>query len=79
MSFFVKASVEALKAFPIVNASVDGDDIVYHGYFDIGIAVSSPRGLVVPVLRDADLLSFAEIENQIRSLWHQGQRGIPEL
>jgi 2-oxoglutarate dehydrogenase E2 component (dihydrolipoamide succinyltransferase) len=65
MSFFTKASVEALKKFPIVNASVDGDDIIYHGYFDIGIAVSSPRGLVVPVVRDADVLSFAEIEARI--------------
>ena len=65
MSFFVRASVEALKRFPAVNASIDGDDIVYHGYQDIGVAVSSPRGLVVPVLRDADALGFAEIEKRI--------------
>ena len=62
MSFFIKASIEALRRFPVVNASVDGNDIVYHSYYDIGIAVSSPRGLVVPVLRDADTLSMAEIE-----------------
>ena len=66
MSFFTKAAVEALKKFPIINASVDGDDIVYHGYFDIGIAVSSPRGLVVPIIRDADTMSFAAIETSIR-------------
>ena len=65
MSFFTKAAVEALKKFPIVNASVDGDDIIYHNYYDIGIAVSSPRGLVVPVIRAADRLSFAEIEKTI--------------
>ena len=65
MSFFSKAAVEALKRFPIINASVDDQDIIYHGYFDIGIAVSSPRGLVVPVIRDADALSFAEIEAKI--------------
>jgi 2-oxoglutarate dehydrogenase E2 component (dihydrolipoamide succinyltransferase) len=65
MSFFTKATVEALKRFPIVNASVEDQDIIYHGYFDIGIAVSSPRGLVVPVIRDADILSFAEIEAKI--------------
>ena len=62
MSFFIKASVEALKKFPAVNASVDGQDIVYHGYYDIGIAVGSPRGLVVPILRDADQLGFGELE-----------------
>jgi 2-oxoglutarate dehydrogenase E2 component (dihydrolipoamide succinyltransferase) len=66
MSFFVKAVVESLKRYPDVNASIDGTDIVYHGYFDIGIAVSAPRGLVVPVIRDADQLSFAEIEKTIR-------------
>ncbi len=66
MSFFVRAVVEALKRYPIVNASVDGNDIIYHGYYDIGIAVSSPRGLVVPILRDADKLSFAEVESSIR-------------
>lgn len=65
MSFFVKAAVAALKKYPIINASVDGNDIVYHGYFDIGIAVGSPRGLVVPVLRDADQMSIAEIEKKI--------------
>ena len=65
MSFFVKAAVEALKRQPVVNASIDGNDIVYHGYQDIGVAVSSPRGLVVPVLRDADSLSFSEIEKRI--------------
>jgi len=62
MSFFVKAAVAALKKFPVVNASVDGGDVVYHGYYDVGIAVGSPRGLVVPILRDADRLTFAEIE-----------------
>ena len=62
MSLFVKASVEALKKFPAVNASIDGDDIVYHGYFDVGVAVSSPRGLVVPVIRNVDQMSLAEIE-----------------
>jgi 2-oxoglutarate dehydrogenase E2 component (dihydrolipoamide succinyltransferase) len=65
MSFFVKAAVEALKRYPLVNASIDGNDIVYHGYYDIGIAVSSPRGLVVPILRDADTLGFAEVEKAI--------------
>lgn len=65
MSFFVKAAVEALKRYPIVNASIDGNDIIYHGYYDIGIAVSSPRGLVVPILRDADALSFAAVEQAI--------------
>jgi 2-oxoglutarate dehydrogenase E2 component (dihydrolipoamide succinyltransferase) len=65
MSFFVRAAVEALKRFPAVNASIDGNDIIYHGYQDIGVAVSSPRGLVVPVLRDADALSFADIEKSI--------------
>jgi 2-oxoglutarate dehydrogenase E2 component (dihydrolipoamide succinyltransferase) len=65
MSFFTKASTEALKKFPVINASIDGKDIVYQGFFDIGIAVSAPRGLVVPVIRDADTLSFAEIEAKI--------------
>ncbi|MDE2094305.1 MAG: 2-oxoglutarate dehydrogenase complex dihydrolipoyllysine-residue succinyltransferase, partial [Burkholderiales bacterium] len=65
MSFFVKAAVAALKKFPVINASVDGNDIVYHGYFDIGIAVGSPRGLVVPILRNADQMSFADIEKKI--------------
>ena len=68
MSFFVKASIEALKAFPAVNASIDGSDIVYHHYYDIGIAVGTERGLVVPVLRDADQLTFAGIEQQIAEL-----------
>jgi len=75
MFFFVKAAVEALSAFPVVNASVDGDEIVYHSYFDIGIAVSSPRGLVVPILRDADQLSFAEIERQIRLFGNKAKEG----
>jgi 2-oxoglutarate dehydrogenase E2 component (dihydrolipoamide succinyltransferase) len=65
MSFFVKAAVAALKKYPIINASVDGNDIVYHGYFDIGIAVGSPRGLVVPILRNADQMTFADIEKKI--------------
>ncbi|MEQ1438315.1 2-oxoglutarate dehydrogenase complex dihydrolipoyllysine-residue succinyltransferase [Fontimonas sp. SYSU GA230001] len=65
MSFFVKAAIEALKKFPVLNASVDGNDIIYHGYYDIGVAVSSERGLVVPVMRDADQLSMAEIEKTI--------------
>jgi 2-oxoglutarate dehydrogenase E2 component (dihydrolipoamide succinyltransferase) len=75
MSFFVKASVYALKKFPIVNASVDGNDIVYHGYFDIGIAVSGPRGLVVPILRDADQRSFADIEKAIADFGKRAQEG----
>ncbi|MEN8166523.1 MAG: 2-oxoglutarate dehydrogenase complex dihydrolipoyllysine-residue succinyltransferase [Pseudomonadota bacterium] len=75
MSFFVKASVEALKEFPVVNASVDGSEIVYHGFFDIGIAVSSPRGLVVPILRDADQLNFAEIEKRIRTFGTKAKEG----
>ena len=82
MSFFTKAVTEALKKFPIVNASVDGDDIIYHGFFDIGIAVSSPRGLVVPILRDADLLSFAEIEAKISEFGtraHEAKLTIEEL
>jgi 2-oxoglutarate dehydrogenase E2 component (dihydrolipoamide succinyltransferase) len=75
MSFFVKAAVEALKKFPIINATVDGDDILYHGYFDIGIAVSSPRGLVVPILRDADQLSFASIEKTIKEFGMKAKDG----
>jgi 2-oxoglutarate dehydrogenase E2 component (dihydrolipoamide succinyltransferase) len=75
MSFFVKASVHALKKFPVVNASVDGTDIVYHGYFDIGIAVASPRGLVVPIIRDADQLSLADIEKQIADFGKRAQEG----
>ena len=75
MSFFVKATIEALKRFPAVNASVDGTDIVYHNYFDIGIAVGSPRGLVVPILRDADQLSFADIESRIKQFGQKAQEG----
>ena len=75
MSFFVKACVEALRRFPEVNASIDGDDIVYHGFFDIGVAVSSPRGLVVPILRDADQLGFADIEKRIADLGQRAQDG----
>lgn len=75
MSFFVNAVVAALKRFPIVNASVDGNDIVYHGYFDIGIAVSTDRGLVVPVLRDADTLSVAEIEQKIAAFSKSAREG----
>jgi 2-oxoglutarate dehydrogenase E2 component (dihydrolipoamide succinyltransferase) len=75
MSFFIKASVHALKRFPAVNASIDGSDIVYHGYFDIGVAVGSPRGLVVPILRDADRMSFAEIEKKIGEFGKRAQDG----
>ena len=75
MSFFVKAAVEALKQYPIINATVDGDDILYHGYFDIGIAVSSPRGLVVPILRDADQLGFAAIEKRIKDYGIKAKEG----
>ncbi|MES1940460.1 dihydrolipoamide succinyltransferase subunit E2 [Salinisphaera sp. T5B8] len=75
MSFFVKAAVEALKRFPIVNASIDEGDIVYHGFYDIGVAVSSPRGLLVPVLRDADQQSYAQIESTIRDLGQRAQQG----
>jgi len=75
MSFLVKAAIAALKKYPVVNASVDGNDIVYHGYFDIGIAVGSPRGLVVPILRDADQMSFAEIEKKIAEFGKRAQDG----
>jgi 2-oxoglutarate dehydrogenase E2 component (dihydrolipoamide succinyltransferase) len=75
MSFFVKAAVAALKKYPIINASVDGNDIVYHGYFDIGIAVGSPRGLVVPILRNADQLSIAEIEKKIAEFGAKAKEG----
>jgi 2-oxoglutarate dehydrogenase E2 component (dihydrolipoamide succinyltransferase) len=75
MSFFVKAAVAALKKYPVVNASVDGNDIVYHGYFDIGIAVGSPRGLVVPILRDADQMSFADIEKKIADFGKRAGEG----
>ena len=75
MSFFTRVVIEALKKFPVINASVDGDSIIYHGYFDIGIAVSSPRGLVVPIVRDGDALSLAEIETQIRSYGEKARDG----
>ena len=75
MSAFVKAAVEALKKYPIVNAYVDGDDVVYHGYFDIGVAVGSERGLVVPILRDVERLPFAEIERQIRDYGERARDG----
>ena len=75
MSFFVKAAVAALKKYPIINASVDGNDIVYHGYFDIGIAVGSPRGLVVPVIRNADQMSFADIEKKIAEFGQKAKDG----
>jgi 2-oxoglutarate dehydrogenase E2 component (dihydrolipoamide succinyltransferase) len=75
MSFFVKAAVAALKKYPIINASVDGNDIVYHGYFDIGIAVGSPRGLVVPILRNADQMSFADIEKKIAEYAKKASEG----
>ncbi|OYU43257.1 MAG: dihydrolipoyllysine-residue succinyltransferase, partial [Burkholderiales bacterium PBB4] len=82
MSFFVKAAVHALKKFPVLNASVDGTDIVYHGYFDIGIAVGSPRGLVVPILRNADQMSFADIEKKIAEYGvkaRDGKLGMEEM
>ena len=82
MSFFVKAAVYALKKFPLINASIDGTDIVYHGYFDIGIAVGSPRGLVVPILRDADQKSFATIEKEIAAFGKkagEGKLGLEDL
>lgn len=75
MSFFVKAAIEALKRFPAVNASIDGQDIVYHGFFDIGVAVSTERGLVVPVVRDADKLSMADIEKKINELGGKAREG----
>ena len=82
MSFFVKAAVHALKKYPVLNASVDGNDIIYHGYFDIGIAVGSPRGLVVPILRNADQMSFADIEKKIAEFGKkaaEGKLGIEEM
>jgi 2-oxoglutarate dehydrogenase E2 component (dihydrolipoamide succinyltransferase) len=82
MSFFTKAAVESLKKFPAVNASIDGGDIVYHDYFDIGIAVSSERGLVVPILRDVDQMSYADVEQEIRNMAERartGKLGIDEL
>jgi 2-oxoglutarate dehydrogenase E2 component (dihydrolipoamide succinyltransferase) len=75
MGFFVKAAVHALKKYPLVNASIDGNDIVYHGYYDVGIAVGSPRGLVVPIVRDADQLSLAEIEKAIADFGKRAQEG----
>ncbi|WP_020564231.1 2-oxoglutarate dehydrogenase complex dihydrolipoyllysine-residue succinyltransferase [Methylosarcina fibrata] len=75
MSFFVKASIEALKRFPAINASIDGNDIIYHGYYDIGIAVSTPRGLIVPVLHDADQLDFAGIEKSISDFGEKARSG----
>jgi 2-oxoglutarate dehydrogenase E2 component (dihydrolipoamide succinyltransferase) len=75
MSFFVKAAVAALKKYPVINASIDGNDIVYHGYFDIGIAVGSPRGLVVPILRDADQMSLAQIEKKIAEFGAKAKDG----
>jgi 2-oxoglutarate dehydrogenase E2 component (dihydrolipoamide succinyltransferase) len=75
MSFFVKAAVAALKKYPVLNASVDGNDIVYHGFFDIGIAVGSPRGLVVPILRNADQMSFADIEKKIAEFGQKAKDG----
>ena len=82
MSFFVKAAVHALKKYPVLNASVDGNDIVYHGFFDIGIAVGSPRGLVVPILRNADQMSFSDIEKKIAEYGNKardGKLGIEEM
>ncbi|HEX5358211.1 MAG TPA: 2-oxoglutarate dehydrogenase complex dihydrolipoyllysine-residue succinyltransferase [Aquabacterium sp.] len=82
MSFFVKAAVHALKKYPVLNASVDGNDIVYHGYFDIGVAVGSPRGLVVPVLRNADQMTFSEIEKKIAEFGvkaRDGKLGLDDL
>ena len=82
MSFFVKAATEALKRYPAVNASIDGDDIVYHGYYDIGVGVSSERGLVVPVLRDTDRMNYAEVENGIRGFAakaRDGKLGIEDM
>jgi 2-oxoglutarate dehydrogenase E2 component (dihydrolipoamide succinyltransferase) len=75
MSFYVKAVTEALKRYPEVNASIDGEDIVYHNFFDISIAVSTPRGLVTPVLKDTDMLSVAEVEKGIKSLAEKGRDG----
>ncbi|MFC6052822.1 dihydrolipoamide succinyltransferase [Acinetobacter sp. Ac_877] len=82
MSFFVKAATEALKRYPAVNASIDGEDIVYHGFYDIGVAVSSERGLVVPVLRDTDRMNYAEVENGIRAYAakaRDGKLGIEDM
>src|SRR6202035_5476006 len=75
MSFFVKASIEALKRFPVVNASVDGSDIIYHEYYDIGVAVSTDRGLIVPIVRDADVKSFAVIEKEVADYARRAREG----
>ena len=82
MSFFVKAAVHALRRYPVINASIDGNDIVYHGYYDIGMAVASPRGLVVPIIRNADQLTLAAIEKRIADFGEraqEGKLGIEEL
>jgi len=82
MGFFVKAACEALKRFPAVNASIDGDDVVYHGYQDVGVAVSTEKGLVVPVLRDADEMSLAKVEDKVRDFGlraRDGKLGIDEM
>jgi 2-oxoglutarate dehydrogenase E2 component (dihydrolipoamide succinyltransferase) len=79
MSFFVKAAIEALRQFPLVNASIDGNDIVYHEFFDMGVAVSTDRGLVVPVLRDADQLGFGEIEQSIRDFGERARSGALQM
>jgi 2-oxoglutarate dehydrogenase E2 component (dihydrolipoamide succinyltransferase) len=75
MSVFVKAAVEALKRFPVVNAYVDGDDVIYHGYYDVGVAVGSERGLVVPIMRDVDRMPFSEIERKIRDFGERARDG----
>ncbi len=75
MSFFTRATVEALRRFPVVNASIDGDEMVHHEYYDIGIAISAPRGLVVPVLRNADQMSLANIEQEIKNLSEKARKG----
>ena len=75
MSFFIRASVEALKRFPAVNASIDGNDVVYHGYQDVSVAVTTPRGLVAPVIREADSLTIAELEDQVREFGEKAQAG----
>ena len=79
MSFFVKACIEALRQYPVINASVDGKDIVYHEYFDIGVAVSTDRGLIVPVLRNAESMSFADIENGIRDFGERARGGALQM
>lgn len=79
MSFFVRACIQALQRYPVVNASIDGKDVIYHGFYDIGIAVASPRGLVVPILRDADTMGFADIEKQIQVLAEKARGGTLSL